>query len=87
MVGFEIGQVLDGTKRVKAAIAGIPFACVDRGARIGVTLVERDNFHGRFMPPTHTHHQLVKKRLIEHVGHLLVAQITCDYAVKDSPKQ
>eukprot|EP00963_Diacronema_lutheri_P011736 scaffold1440_cov332-Pavlova_lutheri.AAC.36 len=83
----EYIHLLDGTKRVKATIARVLFACVDRGARIGVALVERDKFRGRFVPPTHTQHQLVKKCLIEHIGHLSVAQIMCDYAVKDFPKQ
>lgn len=75
MVGFEVIQVLHGTERVKLAVSPVPFACVDYDARIGVSVTERVDLCGRFVSPTHTQHRLVKKRLIERVGHVPVAQI------------
>lgn len=87
MVGFEVGQALDGTERVKLAVSRVPFACVDYDARIRVSVTERVDLCGRFVPPAHTQHRLVKKRLIERVGHVPVAQIACARAVRGLPKQ
>lgn len=64
----------------------IPFARIDLGAHIGVSLTSHNNL-GRFMCPVDTKHQWVEEGLIQLVGHVRVVQIVCVYAGKGFAKE
>eukprot|EP00963_Diacronema_lutheri_P011428 scaffold1401_cov330-Pavlova_lutheri.AAC.16 len=67
----ETRTLFDGTKLVHVADSRIPFARIDPGAHIGVSLKEHNDL-GRFMCPVDTKHQWVEEGLIQLVGNVCV---------------
>lgn len=56
VVGLEVGQVLDGTKRVKATLARTAFARIYYGAQIGVFVAKDNLVRKRFVLLVHIQH-------------------------------